>query len=63
MTHFHIASATAARTLPGIERKFGCGWRHLGGKRRASQGETHPATELCGEIAEFGGMLGGEEDL
>ena len=65
MTHFHLASPTGAGA-PGIqwiERELGDAWRHLRGQRRATpQREARPATELCGELAEFGGMLGDEED-
>jgi hypothetical protein len=62
MTHFHLTSAIAAPTIPWIERELGDAWRHLRGQRTTPQRETRPATELCGELAEFGGMLGEDED-
>jgi hypothetical protein len=64
MTHFHLASATgaAAPSIQWIERELGDAWRHLRGQRATPQREVRPATELCGELAEFGGMLGEEED-
>jgi hypothetical protein len=66
LTHFHSTSVTAAPSIQWIERELGDAWRHLRGRRsderRAAHREAPAATELCGEVAEFVGLLGEEEE-
>jgi hypothetical protein len=55
VTDLHSAATTAAPPVAWITR---C----LNDERRAMPDQPRPASELCGEVAEFMGMLGDEEE-
>ena len=62
MTNLNLAAATSVPPhMPAAGRELCGAWHLLRGHADAAD-EANPATELCGEVAEFMGMLGDGEE-